>query len=54
MIQLFEKGAYLVNGTELIAENEENKRLILRHTEQINYMMHIWKFASHVVSLNKN
>ena len=26
MIQLFEKGAYLVNGTELIAENEENKR----------------------------
>ena len=29
MIQLFEKGAYLVNGTELIVENEENKRQLV-------------------------
>ncbi len=28
MIQLYEKGAYLVNGTELIAENEETKEVL--------------------------
>ena len=28
MIQLYEKGAYLLNGTELIAENEETKEML--------------------------
>ena len=37
MIQLFEKGAYLLNGTELIAENTETeKQLEARFGQKID------------------